>query len=208
MAMKFDAKLALIYAISTLALILLFLGGTAALTALPFSAAPFIYATITRQSGIENFQSSSSANTSLDQIFHKPGASRPVSIVAVRAGGKASALTNLNGVTLRGGAWTTTASTSVGGTSTTPNPKNNLAPACVATAGMATAVGSTITSGTGGPLYFGMLTFGASGPNNWSSMNIEDVPLLDGNASRSLDIFSSSPLASAAFEAEVDIQEG
>jgi hypothetical protein len=82
-----------------------------------------------------------------------------------------------------------------------------LAPACVATAGMATALASTVTSGTGGPLWVGTVNMGASGPGAWNSMNIDDVPLLDGGAARSMDLFSSSPLASAGYEFELDSQE-
>lgn len=168
---------------------------------------PFIYTSASVQK-LENFSTSSGANTQLDQFFLKPGASRPAAIVAIRVQGKAAGLTALSGISLRLGHWTTTASTSVAATSTTPAPKNNLAPACVATAGMVSSASSTVTSGTGGPLYVGYASMGASGPGGWVAINPDDVPLLDGGATRSTDLFSSSPTANMGYEFEVDNQEG
>ena len=144
----------------------------------------------------------------MDQAFLKPGASRPLAITALRVQGKGGNLTALSGISIRLKQWTSTSSTSVAGTSTTPQPKNNLAPACVATAGMVTSAGSTITSGTGGPQVVGYASMGASGPGGWVAINPDDVPLLDGNANKSCDCFSSSPTASLNWEFVVDNQEG
>ncbi len=168
---------------------------------------PFIYSSMSKQS-LENFSTSSGANTQLDQYFMKPGASRTATIIALRVQGKGAALTALSGIAVRLGQWTTTASTSVAGVALTPSPKNNLAPACVATAGTVTAASSTITSGTGGPLYVGLASMGASGPGGWVAINPDDVPLLDGGANRSLDLFASSPTANMAYEFSADSQEG
>lgn len=82
-----------------------------------------------------------------------------------------------------------------------------MAPACVATAGMASAISSTVTSGTGGPLVVGYASMGASGPGGWVAINPDDVPLLDGGASRSMDLFSASPTASMNYEFELDNTE-
>jgi hypothetical protein len=141
------------------------------------------------------------------QFFLKPGASRPAAVVALRVQGKGQALTALSGISIRLKQWTSTASTSVAGTSTTPQPKNNLAPACVATAGMATTSTSTITSGTGGPQVVGYASMGASGPGGWVAINPDDVPTLDGNSNKSMDLFSSSPTASMAYEFAIDNTE-
>lgn len=122
--------------------------------------------------------------------------------------GKGAGLTALSGISVRLAHWTTTASTTVAGVATTPSPKNNLAPACVATAGMVTSASSTITSGTGGPLYVGYASMGASGPGGWVAINADDVPLLDGGANRSSDLFAASPTANMAFEFELDNTEG
>jgi hypothetical protein len=74
---------------------------------------------------------------------------------------------------------------------------------------MATTSTSTITSGTGGPQVVGYASMGASGPGGWVAINPDDVPTLDGNANKSMDLFSSSPTASAsmAYEFAIDNTE-
>jgi hypothetical protein len=166
----------------------------------------FIYSSSAKQSTLENFGTSTSSNTEVDQYFLKPGASRAAGIVACRVQGKGNALTALSGISIRMKQWTASASTSVGATSTTPVPKNNLVPACVATAGMVSTSTSGVTPGTTG-LYCGLASMGASGPGGWVSINPDDVALLDGGASKSLDLISSSPLGSAAWEFELDHAE-
>lgn len=168
---------------------------------------PFIYANESKQS-LENFSTSSGANTELDQFFLKPGASRPLSIVAIRVQGKGAGLTALSGIAIRLKQWTTSASTTVAGVATTPLPKSKLAPACVATAGMVTAASSTITAGTGGGGYVGLASMGASGPGGWVAINPDDVPQLDGGVAQSLDLVSSSPTANMSYEFELDNSEG
>lgn len=167
---------------------------------------PFIYANASKQA-LENFSTSSGANTELDQFFLKPGATRPLSIVAIRVQGKGAGLTALSGIAIRLKQWTSTASTTVGGVATTPTPKQKLAPACVATAGMVTAASSTITAGTGGGNYVGLASMGASGPGGWVSINPDDVPQLDGGTTQSLDLVSSSPTANMQYEFEADNSE-
>ena len=167
----------------------------------------FIYESASKQA-LENLQTSGSANTELDQSFLKPGASRTAGIVALRVQGKGAGLTALSGLSIRLKQWTSTSSTSVAGTSTTPQPKNNLVPACVATAGFASSAASTITSGTGGPQIVGYAGMGASGPGGWVSINPDDVALLDGGASKSQDLFSASGQASLNYEAVFDHAEG
>jgi hypothetical protein len=167
---------------------------------------PFIYANATKQV-FENYTTSGSANTELDFAFLKPGASRPATVIALRVQGKGGGLTALSGIVIRLKQWTS--GTSSGGQATTPQPKNNLAPACVATAGMGSGGGTAVvTSGTGGPVVVGLGSMGASGPGGWVAINPDDVPLLDGNANKSMDLFSASPTASLNFEAEWDNQEG
>ena len=166
----------------------------------------FVYSSASKQQ-LENFGTSTSSNTELDQFFLKPGASRTMAMAALRVQGKGNALTALSGISIRMKQWTASASTSVGATSTTPTPKNNLVPACVATAGMVTTSTSNLTSGTTG-LYCGLASMGASGPGGWVSINPDDQALLDGGASKSLDLISSSPLGSAAWEFEADHLEG
>lgn len=168
---------------------------------------PFYYSTQSKQS-LENFRTSSSANTELEQAFLKPGATRPLQIAALRVQGKGAGLTALSGIAIRLKQWTTAAATTVAGVATTPSPKSKLAPACVATAGMVTAASSTITAGTGGGIYVGLASMGASGPGGWVAINPDDVPTLDGGANHSIDLVSSSPTANLDFEFELDNQEG
>jgi hypothetical protein len=167
---------------------------------------PFIYASQTKQVA-ENYQTSGTPNTEIDFLFLKPGATRPLCVLAIRVQGKGGGLTTLSGIAIRLKHWTSTSAT--GGTSTTPAPKNNLAPACVATAGMG-AGGSTgaVTSGTGGPNIVGFASMGGSGPGGSVPINPDDAPVLDGNANKSADLFSSCPTANLNFEAQIDNQEG
>ncbi len=156
---------------------------------------------------LEFLTTSSSINTENDVFFVKPGASRAVSIVALRLQGKAPALTALSGLSLRIKAWTGSASTTSGATSVTPAPKNNLVPAAVATAGITSTATSSVTVGTTAS-YVGIATCGASGPGGWVSINPDDVPMLDGNASKSMDLVSTGATASLNFEYEVNMVEG
>lgn len=166
---------------------------------------PFIYCSHTKQVA-ENYTTSGSANTEIDFLFIKPGASRPVAIVALKVQGKGAGLTALSGISIRLKHFTGGASS--GGTATTPTPKHNLAPACVATAGMGAGGGTgAVTSGTTAVIV-GYASMGASGPGGSVAINPDDVPTLDGNANKSMDLFSSCPTVSLNFEAEVDTQEG
>jgi hypothetical protein len=166
----------------------------------------FIYESHTKQVA-ENYQCSATPNTEIDFLFLKPGASRCLKVLSVKVQGKGAQLTSLSGISIRLKHWTSTASS--GGTATTPAPKNNLAPAAVATAGMGAAGGTgAVTSGTGGPNIVGYQSMGGSGPGGNVPINQDDVPTLDGGANKSADLFSSSPTASLAFECAIDNDEG
>jgi hypothetical protein len=126
----------------------------------------------------------------------------------MRVQGKGGGLTQLSGISIRLKQWTTAASsTTTNCAATTPAPKNIKAPAAVATAGMATATSASLSNGSGGPLYVGYASMGASGPGGWVAINPDDAPMLDGGASMSMDLDSSSPTASLSFECVLDIQE-
>lgn len=167
---------------------------------------PFMYEIHPKQVPLENMTTSGTPNTEIDLSFLKPGASRPATVTALRVQGKGAGLTALSGISIRLKQWTTTAGS--GGTAVTPQPKNNLAPACVATAGIATTAQGAVTSGTGGPQVVGYASMGASGPGGLVAINPDDVPLLDGNANKSMDLFSSCPTAGLNFEFAQDSQEG
>ncbi len=131
--------------------------------------------------------------------------------MAVRVQGKAAAATNLSGISIRMKAWTTTsaATTTTTGSSSlvTPVPKNKLSPAAVATCGMTSITNGLVTNGTGGPNMVGYASCGASGPGGWVAINPDDVPLLDGGANMSIDLFSASGATGLKFEAVMDITE-
>ena len=160
---------------------------------------PFVYGVVPGA----NFTTSGVANTEVDALFIKPGASRCVSMIAAQVQGKGANLTSLSGIMQRVKKWTTTASS--GGTAITPSPRDPGAQAAKATAGQASA---GVTPGTGGPVL--QLAFGCSGsgPGNWSWLNNPDAAvLLEGGANQSIDFFNVSAAPSLLHELSVDIQE-
>lgn len=165
---------------------------------------PIIYALHSDQV-LQNYTTNGTPNTENDTAFIKPGASRAVLLFALRVQGKGGGLTALTGLGFRIKQWTSTASS--GGSSMTASPKDNRLPAAVETAAAATTASGTVTSGTGGPSIVGGCGCGASGPGGWVAANPDDQVVLDGNANKSIDLFSSSPTASMNYEFENDTME-
>lgn len=166
---------------------------------------PFLYSLPTKAVA-ENFTTSGTGNTEIDFAFVKPGATRPVGVPKTTVQGKGGGLTALSGISVRLKQFTTTSSSA--GTAVTPAPKNNLAPASAATAGMGIGGGTAaVTSGTGGPSMVGYAGMGASGPGGTVAINPDDVPALDGGANKSIDFFSASPTATLNFEMEATLAE-
>jgi hypothetical protein len=158
---------------------------------------PYVYGWQTKMVA-ENYATSGSANTGIDFLFIKPGATRPVGLAGLRPIGKGAALTALSGIAIRAQQWTGGASS--GGTAVTPTPVNNTAPACAHTMGMGAAGGTgAVTSGTTAA-YAGGCGHGASGPGGWAPLNPDALPALDGGANKSIDLFSASGQASLNFE--------
>lgn len=137
----------------------------------------------------------------------KPGASRAVSLLALRVQGKAPALTALSGLSIRVKAWTTVASTTVAATSVTLATKRKLDPAAVATCGITSTATSSVLLGSTAS-YVGIATCGASGPGGWVSINPDDMPQLDGGTAGSIDLISTGATASLNFEFEANYGEG
>jgi hypothetical protein len=138
--------------------------------------------------------------------FLKPGSSRAVGLIAARVQGKGANLTALSGIAIRLKQWTSTASS--GGTSITPRPVDNRAPAAVATAAAGASGGTgAVTSGTGGPSVVCAFGCGASGPGGWVAPNPDAAIVLDGGATKSTDAFSASGTASLNYEFSLDCQE-
>ena len=80
---------------------------------------PFVY-NIQTKAVAENYTTSATPNTEIDAAFIKPGASRPVMLIALRVQGKGAGLTALSGIAFRLKQFPTTASS--GGTGITPGP--------------------------------------------------------------------------------------
>lgn len=169
---------------------------------------PFIFSLSSKggAAALENLTTNATGNTENDFLGVKPGASRLFYALRLAIQGKANAATALSGIVVRMKQWTSTASS--GGQSLTPQPKHNLAPAAVQTAVITTTAQGTVTSGTGGPNIVGLASCGASGPGGWVAANPDDIPALDGGATKSLDLFSSSPTAAMSFESILDTVEG
>lgn len=166
---------------------------------------PFVY-NLQSKAQAENFTTSGSANTEIDPWFIKPGASRAVALLALRVQGKGAGLTALSGIAFRLKQYPTTASS--GGTSVTPNPVDQRAPAAVATSGMGTSGGTAaVTAGTGTLVLVGGCGCGASGPGGWVAPNPDAAITLDGGVNKSTDLFVSSGTVSLNYEFQGDIQE-
>jgi hypothetical protein len=146
---------------------------------------------------------SATALTANDCAFVKPGATRPIWLKALFLTGRGAALTAVTGITVRLEKWFTTASS--GGTSITPSPKDDLAPAATHTAAYAAA---TVTSGTGGPTLLASCGCGAASPGPpWMAPTLDDSYELNAAATKSIDMFCVSGVASMNFEAAIDVQE-
>ena len=166
---------------------------------------PFVYS-VTSKSVSENYTTSGSANTEINSAFIKPGATRFLNMIGLRVQGKGAGLTALSGLAFRLKQWTTTSSS--GGTSITPGPVNNIAPAANHTTAAGAGGGTgAVTSGTGGPTIVGGCGCGASGPGGWVAANPDAAIGLDGNANKSTDLFSASGTTSLNYEFLMDTQE-
>jgi hypothetical protein len=163
--------------------------------------------TASGQQALPNMTTNGTTNTLSPHAFIKPGATRPVNIAALRYQGMASAGSSLSGLSLRLLQWTTASATTVGGTSVTVRPKSALAPAAAASAGIASSAGGTITAGSGGGYYVGLLGGGTSGPGGWVSINPDDVPQLDGGTNGSMDLNSIAVATGLAFQFALDLTE-
>ena len=166
---------------------------------------PFVYNCQTKAVA-ENYTTSGTANTEIDAAFIKPGATRAVTLIALRVQGKGAGLTALSGIAFRLKIWPTTSSS--GGTAITPGPTDNRAPAAVATAAAGAGGGTgAVTSGTGTPVFVGGCGCGASGPGGWVAPNPDAGITLDGGANKSVDLYSASGTISLPWEAQAEIQE-
>lgn len=165
---------------------------------------PFVYVTASAKV-LENYLTSATPNTPIDAAFWKPGASRPLNIQSLRVQGKGAGLTALSGIALRLEKYPTTGA--AGGTAVTPSPSDDRAPACVATAAYAATAAGAVTAGTGTLVHVGGCGCGASGPGGWVAATPDSNVVVDGGATKSVDLFSSSGTASLNYESWTEIVE-
>lgn len=150
-----------------------------------------------------NFTTSGVANTEIDALFIKPGATRNVNLSEITFGGKGANLTSLSGIVQRVKKWTATSSS--GGTGITPSPRDPGYQAAKATAGQASA---GVVSGTGGPVLQFAVTCSGSGPGSWNYLNNPDAAVtLEAAANQSVDLFNASGAVSMVFETSCTIFE-
>jgi hypothetical protein len=161
---------------------------------------PFVY-NLQSKMAAENFATSGSANTEVDQSYIKPGATRAFALLTLRVQGKGAGLSTLSGIAFRLKYYPTTASS---GSAVTPNPVDIRAPAAVATAGMASG---GVVVGTGTPVLVGGCGCSGSGPGGWVAPNPDAGIVLDGGQNKSLDLFSSSGSPGLNFEFQEEFQE-
>ena len=145
--------------------------------------------------------SNATPSTANDCAFYKPGATRTMWLKMISLTGAMASLTAISNIRIRLENWTSTASS--GGTAITPTPKGSGTQAATHTAGY----GTTVTSGTGGPLLKGMIGAGATSPNIWAPPNLDEFLDLPAAATQSIDVFNVSALASCVFEIEATVAE-
>jgi hypothetical protein len=149
-----------------------------------------------------DFTTNGTPSTETDHMFLKPG-TRNIGLQLINVIGKGAALTALTGIAFRLKKWTTTAA--AGGTSQTPTPKDPGAQAAKLTNGLSASAG--VTAGTGGPTFIGGCGCGGAGPGGWAAANPDSLPSLEGSATQSIDLFSSSGTASMKFEFTAEVVE-
>jgi hypothetical protein len=166
---------------------------------------PFVF-DVSSKSVADSYSTSGTTNTEIDAAFIKAGSTRSVSVIAARVFGRGSGLTSLNGLGFRLKFWTATASS--GGTAITPSPADSRASlASVATAAAGAGGGTgAVTSGTTG-IYGVSFGCGASGPGGWTAPNPDAGLVLDGGATKSIDLISVATALSMTYEFSLDIQE-
>lgn len=153
-----------------------------------------------------NYTTSATPNTEIDVAFVKSGATRNVSVIGLYVGGKGAGLTAISGIAYRLAKFPTTASSS--GTAIVPTPRDPGMQASKHTAAAGAAGGvNAVTSGTGTKVYLGGCISGAAGPGGWVAPNPDAGMVLEGAATQSIDLWSSSATASMNYEFNIETAE-
>lgn len=157
---------------------------------------PMVYGFSTNTPG--NLTTSGVANTAVETLFLKPGATRPTYLQQLLVIGKAAALTSISGIVFRVKRWTTA---STAGTAFTPQPKDPGYQAALTT-------GATRpTAGSGGGTVQTVFGCGAAGPGGFVAPNMDSMPMLPAANAGSIAVDDSSGSTSLNFEISGDILE-
>lgn len=163
---------------------------------------PMVYTSSLATPG--NSACSGTPNTETNTISFKLAASNPrgAGFQSLYVIGKGAGLTAISGIVFRI-IRCTTASTTTGGTATTPNPKDVGMQAATATA----VTGLTTTSSTGRTNHV-MIGCGAAGPGGWVAPNPDSlVTLQPASTAASVDVVAASGTASLNYEFSVEHTE-
>jgi hypothetical protein len=145
------------------------------------------------------YQTSATPLTEIDVMFLKAGAGAKAAINNLRLQGRGAGLTALTGICCNFKNWTTA---STGGTAMTPRP-DSLAGAVAAQATAAGGAGGgtgAVTAGSGGGTYRGGCGCGGSGPGGWAATTPDQALEQAAGSAGSIDLYSSSGLASMLYE--------
>jgi hypothetical protein len=144
------------------------------------------------------------ANTPQDYFFIKPG-TRNVGMLSLIVGGKGAGLVALSGIAYHLEKYPTTSTAINTGTALVPAPSDVGMQAAKATA--ASSTGAQFTAGTGTKVFVGGCFSGAAGPGGWVAENPDALPMLEGSANQSIDLWVESGTASLNFNFVIKHQE-
>lgn len=147
---------------------------------------------------------SGAINTPQDYFFIKPG-TRNAGLLSLIVGGKGAGLTALSGISYELEKYPTTSTALNTGTALVPAPADVGFQAAKATAG--TSTGAQFTAGTGTKVFVGGCFSGAAGPGGWVAENPDALPMLEGSANQSIDLWVASGTASLNFNFKIKHQE-
>lgn len=148
---------------------------------------------------------SGTPGTEVDMLAIKAGATRNVAVQSYATIGKGAALTSISGIVYRCKQYPTTATAVGSGSTLVPVPRDPGAQAAKSTAFSGAA--GALTAGTGTLLLHAAFGSGAAGPGGWVFPNADSMPVLEGAATKSIDLFCASNTASLKAECSAEVVE-
>jgi len=154
------------------------------------------------------FTTSSTPNTALLATALKAGATRAIAVRQAIGSGRDTARTNLNAIQYELIKWTSTATAVNTGATVTLGPTDPGFQAAKGTFFTCTGQGGTsLTTGTGGPVIHGTWTSSLTSTQPWVEYNQDAYPTIEGGATMSIDTRMSSPIASALCSSQLSVVE-